>query len=88
MESLLLRGWHVESSDSTSINAAIDQVNTSAKIRIELHDDRLIWNGTAIRRNVSTPFQGLGPQPVAVPNAWIKRISYDVRLALSSVPRS
>lgn len=85
-ESLQLRGWRVMKSDGSSVDAAIDQVNTSATLRIELKNNQLVYEGSAIRSNVSAPFQGMPKRPVAMPKAWIKRLSHDIRLTLSSIP--
>lgn len=84
-QAFINRGWQISSEDSTSITGAIAQPRISATLRIANVNGQLIYEGSAT--STGSPIHNMhGKVNVAVPNAWIRRLRFDISASLATLP--
>lgn len=86
-QAFLGRHWIIESMDKSSVTASVQRELLSVRMRIYLLDDKLLYDGSSVRRVVGNPAQNrITSSPRSFPENWANNLRNDIGIALAPIP--
>jgi hypothetical protein len=80
------RHWTIEGEDATSVTGVIERPPLTARMRISIYGQALVYEGSAPRRTASGPQNGVLMYDRPLSAKWVQNLKNDIGLAFATVP--